>query len=79
MVYSLPGVEVSDSNKPATVKISHRDEEERHIFHWEFTVKFEVMKNISLHSILFYSILLFFICKHKYLCTKLTFVIGQSP
>ena len=45
MIYSLPGVEVL-SNKPAAVKISHRGEE-RHNFHWEFTVKFEV-KNISL-------------------------------
>ena len=48
MVYSLPGVEVS-SNEPATVKISHRGEEGHHTFHWEFSVKFEVMKKISLH------------------------------
>ena len=49
MVYSLPGVEVS-SNELATVKISHRGEEGHHTFHWEFTVKFEVMQKISLHS-----------------------------
>ena len=49
MVYSLPGVEVS-SNELATVKISHCGEEGRHTFHWEFTVKFEVKKNVSLHS-----------------------------
>ena len=46
MVYSLPGVEVL-SNKPATVKISHRGEE-KHNFHWEFTINFEVIKKISL-------------------------------
>ena len=44
MIYSLPGVEVL-SNKPATVKISHRGEE-KHTFHWEFTIKFEVIKKI---------------------------------
>ena len=46
MIYSLPGVEVV-GNEPATVKISHRSEE-RHIFHWEFTVKFEVIKKPAL-------------------------------
>ena len=49
MVYSLPGVEVS-SNEPATVRISHGGEKGRHMFHWEFTVKFEVKKKINLHS-----------------------------
>ena len=43
MAYSLPGVEVS-SNKPTTVTISQGGEEKRHMFHWEFTVKFEVTK-----------------------------------
>ena len=68
MVYSLPGVKVS-SNKPVTVKISHRCEEECHIFHWEFTVKFEVMKNISLHSSELNHIV------NNCLCMKLAFVI----
>ena len=50
MVYSLPGVEVS-SNKLPTVKIAHRGKEGRHTFHWEFAIKFEVMKKkINLHS-----------------------------
>ena len=43
MVYSLPGVEIS-SNEDTSVKISHRGEEGRFIFHWQLTVKFEVNK-----------------------------------
>ena len=46
MVYSLPGVEVT-CNKPTTVKILLEDDEKHYVFHWDFTVKFEVMKKTA--------------------------------
>ena len=46
MVYSLPGVEVT-CNKPTTVKILLDGDEKCHIFHWDFTVRFEVMRKLA--------------------------------
>ncbi|XP_020604461.1 helicase with zinc finger domain 2-like isoform X3 [Orbicella faveolata] len=67
MVYSLPGVEVS-CNKPTRVKIFLGGDERRHIFHWEFTVKFGISEVGKLREI---DLL------HRYHdCYRLTKIIG---